>query len=162
MKYLLMPSYYGGQKIKYVFKEKVVKVEVYDNVDNKELLSVEYVDLSNIEEGKLYNTNEFIKSATIKGREMLLELLNYVGDDATESESFPEWQNVEFTEFDIPDGAEIIVFEEKTMPKSDLEEKDNQIRDLKSEISSLRTRLEYSDTANQAMMFEVFEYISML
>ena len=171
MKILYSPQFNNKKKLEYYFSDNIIKAEegVYTEVeDGEEILELSntfYFDISNIEVGKFFKTQYPITQIRIVGEELNIELLNFIKDDAPEEEKFPEWQDVEFEDFEIPEGAEIIQLEELVIPEpepSPVDKLKAENKELSSKVEDLKKQLEFSDMTNQSMMFEMFEYISML
>lgn len=149
MKILYSPQFNDENKIEYTFFGEIIKVEMSTLVENEEksnfeLDSVFYYDLSSVKEGGHTQSQEPIISAKRVDSEMIVELLMYIGSSATKEERFPEWQDVEFEDFEIPEDAEIIQLEELIIPEPEPSPVDNLIREnseLKKSVDSLRSSM---------------------
>lgn len=150
MKILYSPQFNNEKKLEYYFSDNIIKAEesVYTEVeDGEDLLEIRntfYFDISNLEFGKFFKTQYPITQIKIVDEELNIELLNFIKDDATEEEKFPEWKDVEFEDFEIPEDAEIIQLEELIIPEPEPSPVDNLVREnaeLKRSIDSLRSSM---------------------
>ena len=150
MKILYSPQFNNEKKLEYYFSDNIIKAEesVYTEVeDGEDLLEIRntfYFDISNLEFGKFFKTQYPITQIRIVDEELNIELLNFIKDDAPEEEKFPEWQDVEFEDFEIPEGAEIIQLEELIITEPEPSPVDNLIREnseLKRSLDSLRSSM---------------------
>ena len=139
MKILYSPQFNEKNKIEYTFFREIIKVEISTLVEkeeksNFELDSVFYYDLSSVKEGIHSHGKHPFVSARRVAEELEIQLLIYIGDDASQDERFPELFIPEDIEFDIPEDAEIIQLEELVMPEPEPDPVDS----LKSENHELR------------------------
>ena len=150
MKILYSPQFNNEKKLEYYFSDNIIKAEesVYTKVeDGEDLLEIRntfYFDISNIEVGKFFKMQYPITQIRIVDEELNIELLNFIKDDAPEEEKFPEWQDVEFEDFEIPEDAEIIQLEELVIPEPEPSPVDNLVREnaeLKRSLDSLRSSM---------------------
>lgn len=154
MKILYSPQFNNEKKLEYYFSDNIIKAEesviteVEDGEDVLELSNTFYFDISNLEFGKFFQMQYPITQARIVDEELNIELLNFIKDDAPEEEKFPEWQEVEFEDFEIPEDAEVIQLEELVIP----EPEPNPVDKLRVENYELKNRINYlqsSMTKNQ-------------
>lgn len=150
MKILYSPQFNNKKKLEYYFSDNIIKAEesvyteVEDGEDVLELSNTFYFDISNIEVGKFFKVQYPITQIRIVDEELNIELLNFIKDDAQEEEKFPEWQEVEFEDFEIPEDAEIIQLEELVIPEPEPSPVDNLVREnaeLKRSLDSLRSSM---------------------
>ena len=139
MKILYSPQFNEKSKIEYTFFREIIKVEISTLVEkeeksNFELDSVFYYDLSSVKEGIHSHGKHPVVSARRVAEELEIQLLMYIGDDASQDERFPELFIPEDIEFDIPEDAEIIQLEELVMP----EPEPDPVGSLKAENHELR------------------------
>ena len=123
MKVLFSPQFDNEKRIKYSFFENIIKIEEMirtDKDDSEDGFEVEhtfYVDLSNLEEGKPYHTVQPLVNLKKDLDGIHIELMNYIGYEASEEERFPEWFEPEDEEFEIDEDAEVVELEEIEMPE---------------------------------------------
>lgn len=92
MKVFYSPQVNMMQTVSYMFNREIVTVTINDEA--------EQFDFSNLPDGKAENMEsdifEFcpVLSAERKDGVLYLELLNFIGFDATEKERFPTWEEV--------------------------------------------------------------------
>lgn len=95
MHVLYSPQFNDNEKIKYAFEKNRVTVEINEQK--------EVFDFQGMTDGKAENIEsdvfEFcpVLSAERKNGVLFLELLNFIGFDASDEECFPEWQEVKFS-----------------------------------------------------------------
>ena len=126
------PQVKADERIKYAFLGEIIRAEIYDLVEVKDepvsegipevvieevLNSTLYIDLSSVEEGKLYQPVHTLMNATRDSEGLNVELLNYIGSLASEEERFSAWTKVEDEEFEIEEDAEVIELEAMVMPE---------------------------------------------
>ena len=105
MKILFSPQVRDNDRIKYTFKDDVIEVEFKEKADT--------FDFTDFGEGRLQMFDEQgnnlieteldenpIVNAERKDGELYVELINFIGADATEKERFPEW--IDHTEYEPP------------------------------------------------------------
>lgn len=51
-------------------------------------------DFANVENGKMVSPTEHIISAERENGELFVEIINYITDDSTAEERFPQWQTI--------------------------------------------------------------------
>lgn len=153
MKKLLRKQMNNREYIVHSFMKDMVKVSVYqyskwneDDSDEDRLTEEYYYDLSNIEHGKVYYSTEYLYEPKRDNEGVLyIELLSHYTSDSEDDESLnPEWQDVEFEDFEIPEDAEIIQLEELIIPEPEPSPVDNLVREnaeLKRSIDSLRSSM---------------------
>lgn len=128
-----------------VIETRLSSLEKGEDSESGELnKSIKYYNLSNIKEGATYARNEPIVFAKMESGEIKLEAQSFLLPDATQEELFPEWQDVEFEDFEIPEDTEIIQLEELVIPEPEPSPVDNLVREnaeLKRSLDSLRSSM---------------------
>lgn len=153
MRILYSPQFNDENKIEYTFFGEIIKVETSTLVEkeeksNFELDSVFYYDLSSVKEGTHSRGKHHIVSARRVAGELEIQLLMYIGDDASQDERFPEEFVSEDEQFDIPEGTEIIQLEEIVMPEPETDKAEEVVKEneeLKRKISQLEKRVKIED-----------------
>lgn len=143
----------------------VSKIEDDEEIIVEELVSTTYFDLSNVEQDKLYIPQHPIGSVSKGGDILRVELLNYIGSDATEEERFPEWTDLEETEFDIPEDAIIYQLEEMIIPDPPENELDKVIREnkaLEAKIDELKQQINKDRQINEQTNMELLNLLMSL
>src|SRR5574344_3089944 len=91
-----------------LLKTSIVETEIGEsdekNGDTKDIIEkvvdVEYVDLKNVEEGKTYvNTSLYVKNIKVEDDILFFEVINYISEDSSEENRFPQWITPEKSEF---------------------------------------------------------------
>lgn len=96
MRVLYSPQFNDNERIKYTFE--------HDKVIAEKEKDIEVFDFNGMPDGKAENIEsdvfEFcpVLSAERKEGVLHLELLNFIGFDATEEEKFPEWIDINLLE----------------------------------------------------------------
>ena len=149
--------------------EKVYSLKQIEGIDeektDKEFEEYRLYDLSNIEEGKLYNSYDSIKNVKMVDGEVHLTLLDYVANISEDEEISEEYLDAEIVDIEYPEDAEIFTFEEVIFsePEPDpvsLVVKENQ--ELKKKVSQLENRVKVESETNTAMILELFNYVSQI
>jgi hypothetical protein len=91
MKIFLQPQHKEGTKLEYSFSGEVVTVLYGEEVDVFDFTGLPNGYLDDIETTLPYNP---IVSARRELGILYLELLNFIPEDATEEERFPQWKDV--------------------------------------------------------------------
>lgn len=150
MKILYSPQFNNEKKLEYYFSDNIIKAEESNYIkeengkESLELSNTFYFDISNLGFGKFFQVEYPITEIKIVDEELNIQLLNFIKDDAPEEEKFPEWQDVEFEDFEIPEDAEIIELEELIIPEPEPSPVDNLVREnaeLKRSLDSLRSSM---------------------
>lgn len=148
MKVKFSPQGRTTERVEYQYFEEIIKADIYLLIGEereKELTETVYIDLSSIEIGVLYrDSTPLLNAKRDENGELHIELLNYIGDNATQEDKFPEWFEAEFEEFDIPEDAEIIQLEELVVPEPEPSPVDSlkaENHELKNRISSLQSSM---------------------
>lgn len=131
----------SDDRIKYEFEEDIIKVTLPDGTSD-------VFDFTKFPDGELQledeNGNSLIDteltfnviiSAKRVDGELSVELVNYIGDDASESERFPEW--IDHTDYDPPEEEEV---------NEESEEIDEIASDLNNELSEPDNGSEENET----------------
>ena len=139
--------------IAHSFMQDMIKVSVYqyakwneDDSDEDRITEEYYYGLSNIEHGKVYYSTEYLYEPKRDSEGVLyIELLShYTSDSEDDGTINPEWQDVEFEDFEIPEDAEIIQLEELVIPEPEPSPVDSlkaENHELKNRISSLQSSM---------------------
>ena len=146
MKIKFSPQVYLKKDIEYVYGEEQILAKVYkvtfdesnEEID-REIENTFYADFSKIEYGKIYPVNMPLSNVSRdENGELHIEVVNYIGYEATEEEAFPKEFTPSIKDFEIPEDAEIIKLEEMviTEPEPDL------IDQIIAENKALEVRLE--------------------
>ena len=175
MRVFLTPQFNENEYITHMFSEERIKAERYvlDEVSdmgsehqesNKEykLSETLYYDLSSIETESTYVGDDVISNAKRDDDGALhVELLNPISEDSPEEFMFPEWQDAEFEDFEIPEDAEIIQLEEFVIPEP---EESSTIKKLESDnkaltlrVEELKREMESNKRANEDMTLELLD-----
>ena len=175
MRVFLSPQFDENEYITYMFSEEKIKAERYvlneiDDIGSEhqggdkeyKLSETLYYDFSNIETESTYIGNDVVSNAKRDSEGILhIELLNPIKEDASEEFRFPEWTDIEFEDFEIPEDAEIIQLEEVVISKpeeNDAIEKlevDNRVLTLR--VEELKRQMEADQKANEEMTLELLE-----
>lgn len=152
MKIKFSPQVYLKKDIEYIYGEEQILAKVYkvtldennEEVD-REIENTFYADFSEIEYGKIYPVNTPLAHASRdEDGELYIEVMNYIGYEATEEEAFPKEFTPSIEDFEIPEDAEIIQLEELVMPEPEPSTVDNLVREnaeLKRSVDSLRSSM---------------------
>lgn len=92
MKVLFSPQYNPIEKIKYEFEDEIIKV-TYNGI-------TDIFDFSAMPDGEVTNIDTILPvnpiiSAKRENGVLWIELLNFIGKNATEEEMFPQWKVIE-------------------------------------------------------------------
>jgi len=156
------PQFNDQQRIQYAISDNILEVTTF-NLIEEELKEVVYFDLSTIEEGKPYIAHYPVISASRLEGVLKLEVLHFIGEGASEDERFPEWQDLEFEDFEIPEDAEIIQLEELVMPEPEPSPVDALAREneeLKGQLQLLQTQTDFNKQNSDMMMMELIGMIN--
>lgn len=167
MKILYSPQFNNEKKLEYYFSDNIIKAEesVYTKGENEkdilELSNTFYFDISNLEFGKFFQMQYPITQARIVDEELNIELLNFIKDDAPEEEKFPEWQEVEFEDFEIPEDAEIIQLEELIIPEAEpVVDQADELAKANAKIAELETYVNNAQLENEALVLSAIEMMT--
>lgn len=155
-----------------LLKTDMAETEIGESDENKrgakdsisEVVDVEYVDLKNVEEGKTYvNTSLYVKNIKVEDGILFFEVINYISEDAPEESRFPKWITPEKSEFEIPEDAKVIQFEELVIElpekendaKQELKKANEKIEQLEAYISQVKSDNEALITSTLEMMVEM-------
>lgn len=122
-------------------------------------------DLSNIEEGKLYNSYDSIKDVKMVDGEVHFTLLDYVSNISEDEEISEEYLDAEIVDIEYPEDAEVLTFQEVVFSEPEpnpvtLVAKENQ--ELRKKISQLENRVKVESETNTAMILELFNYVAQI
>ena len=160
MKVKLSPQGRTTERVEYQYFEERIIADIYLLIGEereKELTETVYIDLSSIEIGVLYgDSTPLLNAKRDENGELHIELLNYIGDDATQEDKFPEWFEAEFEEFDIPEDAEIIQLEELVFPEPEVDPKEEELHLLKAQVEVLTTEAEFKDDLLQQLILDMY------
>ena len=175
MRVFLTPQFNENEYITYMFSEERIKAERYvlDEVSDmgsehqesdKEyrLSETLYYDFNNIQTESTYVGDDVISSAKRDEDGTLhVELLNPISEDSPEEIRFPEWQDAEFEDFEIPEDAEIIQLEEFVIPEpeenSTIEKLESDNRALTLRVEELKKQMESDKRANEETTLEILD-----
>lgn len=156
MKIKFSPQVYLKKDIEYIYGEEQILAKVYkvtldennEEVD-REIENTFYADFSQIEYEKIYPVNMPLAHVSRdENGELYIELVNYIGYEATEEENFPEEFIPSTEDIEIPEDAKIIQLEEMVFS----EPESSPVDSLKAENYELKNRinsLQSSMTKNQ-------------
>lgn len=131
----------------------------------RELREYRLYDLSNIEDGKLYNSYDSVKNIRKVDGEIHVEIIDYVADISEDEEIKDEYVVAEVSKLDYPEDTKVFTFEEVvfTEPEPDMVDivvKENE--ELKKKVSQLENRVKVESETNTAMILELFNYVSQI
>lgn len=135
-------------KIEYSFNESfMLMAEIFEyNEESEQFESkkILYFDLSSLKSNTHYIGEYPVSSILTFDDEVEIDVINAVGDEWTDDEANPKWEEVEFEEFEIPEDAEIIQLEELIIPEPEPSPVDSlkaENHELKNRISSLQNSM---------------------
>lgn len=173
MKILMVPIISERIKSEYEYGDNQILEKVYDlkagkddsQEVGKELREYRIYDLSNIEDGKLYNSYDSIKNIHKLDGEIHVELIDYVNDISEDEEITDEYVFAEVSELDYPEDTKVFTFNEVvfTEPEPDMVDivaKENE--ELKRKISQLENRVKVESETNTSMILELFNYVAQI
>lgn len=123
------------------FNNEIVQITVDD-------ISYMY-DFSNLTDGQMIVPTKHIINAKRVDGELSIEIVNYIGADATEEERFPGWQAIEQAD-ELDDNAQIVQIEWIT--KAELEDKENAAKPL-TEIEIIQEKIAMQEQVIEELMF---------
>lgn len=150
------PQFNDQQRIQYAVSDNILEATTF-NLIEEELKEVVYFDLSTIEEGKPYIAHYPVISASKLEGVLKLEVLHFIGEGASEDERFPEWQEVELEDFEVPEDAEIIELEVLVFPEPEVDPKEEELHLLKAQVEALTTEAEFKDALMQDLILQVYK-----
>lgn len=168
MKIKFSPQVYLKKDIEYIYGEEQILAKVYkvtldennEEVD-REIENTFYADFSKIEYGKIYPVNMPLSNVSRdENGELYIEVINYIGYEATEEEAFPKEFTPSIKDFEIPEDAEIIKLEEMVVsePEENIIEKlEGDNRALTLRVEELKRQMESDKRANEEMTLEVLD-----
>lgn len=175
MRVFLSPQFNENEYITYMFSEEKIKAERYvlDEIDDIEsehqesdkeykLSETLYYDFSNIETELTYVGDDVVSNVKRDDSRMLhIEILNPINEDSPEELKFPEWFDVDFEDFTIPEDAEIIQLEELVISEPEgnnaIEKLEGDNRALTLRVEELKKQMETDQKANEEMTLELLE-----
>lgn len=173
MKILMVPIISERIKSEYEYGNNQILERVYDlkTEENdsqeikKELREYRLYDLSNIEDGKLYNSYDSVKNVRKVDGEIHVEIIDYVADISEDEEIKDEYVVAEVSELDYPEDTKVFTFEEVIFKEPepnmvDIVAKENE--ELKKKISQLENRVKVESETNTAMILELFNYVAQI
>ena len=173
MKILMVPIISERIKSEYEYGDNQILEKVYDlkvgkddsQEIEKELREYRLYDLSNIEDGKLYNSYDSVKNVEKVDREIHVEVIDYVADISEDEEIKDEYVVAEVSELDYPEDTKVFTFNEVvfTEPEPDMVDivaKENE--ELKKKVSQLESRIKTESETNIAMILELFNYVAQI
>ena len=146
MKIKFSPQVYLKKDIEYIYGEEQILAKVYkvtldennEEVD-REIEKTFYADFSQIEYEKIYPVNMPLSHVSRdENGELYIELVNYIGYEATEEENFPEEFIPSTEDIEIPEDAKIIQMEEMVIS----EPEPSPVDSLKAENHELRQSIQ--------------------
>lgn len=163
------PQVYLKRDIEYIYGEEQILAKVYkvildennEEVD-REIEKTFYADFSQIEYEKIYPVNMPLSHVSRdENGELYIELVNYIGYEATEEENFPEEFIPSTEDIEIPEDAKIIQLEE--MVFSDFEEPVDPVVELakaNDKIAELETYVNKTKVDNEALILSAIEMMT--
>ena len=120
MKTLKIPIISERLRSEYEYGDNQILEKVYDlkigegdsEEVEKELRECRLYDLSNIEDGKLYNSYDSVKNVHKVDGEVHVELIDYVTDISEDEEITDEYVSAEVSELDYPEDTKVFKFNE--------------------------------------------------
>lgn len=173
MKIKFCPQVYLKKDIEYVYGEEQILAKVYkvtfdennEEID-REIENTFYADFSKIEYGKIYPVNMPLSNVSRdENGELYIEVINYIGYEATEEEAFPKEFTPSIKDFEIPEDAEIIQLEEMVFPDPEPDPIDQIIAENKAlevRLESMKRQLEEDRRTNEEMTLGLLELIMSL
>lgn len=174
MKIKFSPQVYLKKDIEYVYGEEQILAKVYkvtldknnEEID-REIENTFYADFSKIEYGKIYPVNMPLSNVSRdENGELYIEVVNYIGYEATEEEAFPKEFTPSIKDFEIPEDAEIIKLEEMVIPEpegnSTIEKLASDNRALTLRVEELKKQMESDKRANEKMTLEILDLMMAL
>ena len=170
MKIKFSPQVYLKKDIEYVYGEEQILAKVYkvtfdesnEEID-REIENTFYADFSKIEYGKIYPVNMPLSNVSRdENGELYIEVINYIGYEATEEEAFPKEFTPSIKDFEIPEDAEIIKLEEMVITEPESEPGSiSQIiaknKALEVKLESMKRQLEEDRRMNEETTLELLE-----
>lgn len=145
---LKSPQSNSQVKIEYSFNELFMLMsEIFEyNEESEQFESkkVLYFDLSSLKSDTHYIGEYPVSSILTFDDEVKIDVINAVGDEWTDDEANPKWEEIEFEDFEIPEDAEIIQLEELVIPEPEPSPVDDLVREnaeLKRSVDSLRSSM---------------------
>lgn len=171
MKIKFSPQVYLKKDIEYIYGEeqilaKVYKVTLDENNEeiDREIENTFYADFSKIEYGKIYPVNMPLSNVSRdENGELYIEVINYIGYEATEEEAFPKEFTPSIKDFEIPEDAEIIQLEEMVFPEPEPNLIDQVIAENKAlevRLESMKRQLEEDRRSNERTTLELLELMT--
>ena len=147
-KMLKSPQSNSQVKIEYSFNESLMLMsEIFEHSEESEQFEskkILYFDLSSLKSNTHYIGEYPVSSILTFDDEVKIDVINAVGDEWTDDEANPKWEEVEFEDFEIPEDAEIIQLEELIIPEPEPSPVDDLVREnaeLKRSVDSLRSSM---------------------
>lgn len=173
MKIKFSPQVYLKKDIEYVYGEEQILAKVYkvtfDEINeeiDREIENTFYADFSKIEYGKIYPVNMPLSNVSRdENGELYIEVINYIGYEATEEEAFPKEFTPSIKDFEIPEDAEIIQLEEMEIPEPEediIEKLESDNRALTLRVEELKKQMESDKRANEEMTLEILDLMMRL
>lgn len=171
MKIKFSPQVYLKKDIEYIYGEEQILAKVYkvtfdesnEEID-REIENTFYADFSKIEYGKIYPVNMPLSNVSRdENGELYIEVINYIGYEATEEEAFPKEFTPSIEEFEIPEDAEIIQLEEMEITEPELDPIDQIIAEnkaLEARLESMKRQLEEDRRRNEITTLELLELMT--
>lgn len=173
MKIKFSPQVYLKKDIEYIYGEEQILAKVYkvtldesnEEID-REIENTFYADFSKIEYGKIYPVNMPLSNVSRdENGELYIEVINYIGYEATEEEAFPKEFTPSIKDFEIPEDAEIIQLEEMEIPEPEediIEKLESDNRALTLRVEELKKQMESDKRANEEMTLEILDLMMRL
>lgn len=130
------------------FNDEIIQIAVDNTV-------YEY-DFSNLVDGKMTSPTEHVLSAKREDGELSVEIINYIGANATEEEKFPQWQVVKRSD-ELNYNAQVLPIEWIT--KQELDEIVNAPKPP-TEIELLKNKIATQDQVIEELMFIIIPEIT--
>lgn len=173
MKILTVPIISDRVRSEYEFGNNKILEKVYTLVipedDSLEIKKVfqehRLYDLSDIQEGRLYNTYDSVTDVKMVDSELLITLINYVSEIDENEDIDEDYDIAEITELEYPEDTEVFTFTEVSFPEPEISLVDSVIQEneeLKKKISQLEMKIKTDTESNRSMILELFTYMSEL
>lgn len=141
MKILFSPQVSDRYRIHYKFnKDGIIRIETTDEIEKTS--DVMFVDVSAVKETPYFVITDHVVEAIVKNDELHLILVNFIGFDATEEESFPKEFEPTYEEFEID--AEVVPLECQTQGFQE-PSVNHEVYKLQKQIQALTEQIDFRD-----------------
>ena len=161
-KIIKRPQSNPGVKIEYQMSEELIlKTTILKFSSENDVMEVErelYFDLSSFDKDSYYLGEYPVSSITTTADNIEAEVINTVGNEWTEEEASPQWEEITFEEFEIPDNSEIIILEKMVIPEpepSPVDKLTAENFDLKNRVNSLQASMIQNQQDTEELMISL-------